>query len=89
MLLEPKGKGIYICECKCGGIKFAYFFTKGGNDWDHENTASLDRIDSSKGYVKDNVQWVHKDINRMKWNFPQDKFVKLCSFVANKIMDEK
>jgi hypothetical protein len=29
-------------------------------------TASLDRIDSNVGYIKGNVQWVHKRINRMK-----------------------
>lgn len=29
-------------------------------------TASLDRIDSSKGYELDNVQWTHKHINFMK-----------------------
>lgn len=28
-----------------------------------KNTASLDRIDSSLGYVLSNVQWVHKEIN--------------------------
>lgn len=33
---------------------------------DEEATASLDRIDSSKGYIKGNVQWVHKDVNMMK-----------------------
>jgi len=88
--LGTKGKGIFIfANVNAEESNLPIFLPKGGNDWDHENTASLDRIDSSKGYVKDNVQWVHKDINRMKWNFPQDKFVKLCSFVANKIMDEK
>lgn len=37
-------------------------------------TASLDRIDSSKGYVEGNVQWVHKDINYMKNDFTEDEF---------------
>ena len=39
-----------------------------------DGTASLDRIDSNKDYSEDNVQWVHKDINVMKWNLSQDKF---------------
>lgn len=29
-------------------------------------TASLDRIESSKGYVDGNIQWLHKDVNMMK-----------------------
>lgn len=45
-------------------------------------TASLDRIDSSKGYTPDNVQWVHKDINMMKNQFDQQRFIDLCRAVA-------
>jgi hypothetical protein len=47
-----------------------------------EQTASLDRIDSSKGYLSNNVQWVHKDINRMKQNFSEARFLELCKLVA-------
>lgn len=47
----------------------------------HGETASLDRIDSSKGYVLENLQWVHRDINRMKSDFDADYFVQLCSLV--------
>jgi hypothetical protein len=42
-----------------------------------EQTASLDRIDSSKGYIIGNVQWVHKDINRMKTDFSEEKFLHI------------
>lgn len=45
-------------------------------------TASLDRIDSSKGYVKGNIQWVHKDINMMKHSFSTTKFIELCESVV-------
>ncbi len=45
-------------------------------------TMSLDRIDSSKGYIKGNVQWVHKDINMMKQNYAQNYFIELCLKVA-------
>lgn len=45
-------------------------------------TASLDRIDSTKGYNIDNVQWVHKDINMMKRGFSQEYFIKMCCLVA-------
>lgn len=29
-------------------------------------TASLDRIDNSKGYIEGNVRWVHKVVNIMR-----------------------
>lgn len=48
---------------------------------DSNGTASLDRIDSSKGYVIGNVQWVHKDINIMKLDHSVDYFIKLCEMV--------
>jgi hypothetical protein len=44
--------------------------------------ASVDRIDSSLGYIEGNVQWVHKDINTLKTDFPQDRFIELCKMVA-------
>ena len=48
-----------------------------------EQTAGLDRIDSSKGYVEGNIQWVHKTINKMKWDFEQEYFISLCSKIYN------
>lgn len=50
--------------------------------------ASLDRIDSTKGYTPGNVHWVLWDINRMKWNIPHQEFVKLCSLVASRNGDK-
>jgi len=44
--------------------------------------ASLDRIDSAKSYCVDNVQWVHKHINIMKYRYSQDYFVEMCCLVA-------
>lgn len=43
-----------------------------------ETTASLDRIDSTKGYIKGNVQWLHKCVNKMKSDLPQDIFIEMC-----------
>jgi hypothetical protein len=40
-------------------------------------------IDSSKGYIEGNIQWVHKDINNMKWDFTQEEFINYCKLVAN------
>ncbi len=46
-------------------------------------TASLDRIDNSKGYIEGNIQWVHKRINKMKHAFNEDDFIQWCHLVAN------
>lgn len=45
-------------------------------------TASLDRIDSKKGYIVDNIQWIHKHINLMKNNFDQEYFIEMCKLIA-------
>lgn len=37
--------------------------------------ASLDRIDSNFGYVRGNVQWVHKTVNRMKGTLTMTELV--------------
>lgn len=51
----------------------------------NEQTASIDRIDSNKGYTIDNVQWVHKDINRMKNSYDQKYFLQICQLVVDYI----
>lgn len=46
------------------------------------STASLDRIDSAKGYIAGNVQWVHIVINMMKQTLSDEEFVLWCHRVA-------
>ena len=46
-------------------------------------TASLDRIDSSKGYIEGNLQWVHRDVNKLKKNFTDERFLEICLKVSN------
>lgn len=55
-------------------------------DTDRVNTgwiSSLDRIDSSKGYTKDNVRWIYTPLNIMKTNFSDEMFFELCSVVSH------
>ncbi len=66
---------------KCALSDISIGFSELNKDHNH-TTASIDRIDSSKGYVFGNIQWVHKDINKLKTNLPQDYFVELCTKVA-------
>ena len=40
---------------------------------------SVDRIDSSKGYVNGNIQWIDKQINIMKNNLNETEFLQLCN----------
>lgn len=49
----------------------------------YDGTASLDRIDSSKGYVEGNLQWVNKKINIMKQDYDEKEFLKLCKIITN------
>lgn len=57
--------------------------TFGTADRRSDGTASLDRIDSDRGYVEGNLRWVHKDIQPMKMAMSHDRFVALCRLVAH------
>jgi hypothetical protein len=80
--VEPKDLwAIYINQnrkCALTGLPIDFKAKK----WFH-GTASIDRIDSKKGYIAGNIQWVHTDINRMKLDYPQDYFIQMCRRVAN------
>jgi hypothetical protein len=52
---------------------------------DDEITASLDRIDSNLPYNNKNVQWIHKDINDMKFDLDEDEFLYYCYLIINPI----
>lgn len=47
-----------------------------------DGSASLDRIDSEKGYTQENIQWLHRNINYMKNTMPEGMFITWCSFVT-------
>lgn len=44
--------------------------------------ASLDRIDSSKGYTKENVQWIDKKLQHVKTKLSDAEFIAICQKVA-------
>lgn len=67
---------------KCALTGLELFFDEPGRKGNLRN-ASLDRIDSSKGYIEGNVQWVHKDINMMKKDYDENYFVEMCKKVAS------
>jgi len=47
-----------------------------------QKTASIDRINSKRGYVTGNIQWIHKDVNYLKNKFSNERFIELCTLVA-------
>lgn len=63
--------------CSLSGIKL-----KLPKEKKKEQTASLDRIDSNKGYEEGNVHWVHKDINNMKQHYDLDTFIRYCDLIS-------
>lgn len=70
---------------KCALTGWDLFFGKG--TYSKDRTASLDRIDSSRGYVEGNLQWVHRNVNYMKREYPNDKFITMCQLVAENNSD--
>lgn len=46
-------------------------------------TASVDRIDSNLYHIKNNVQFLHKNINIMKLNHTTEEFKSFCQEVSN------
>lgn len=45
-------------------------------------TASLDRIDSNRGYEPSNVQWVDGKVNLAKRNMSDEEFIEMCKMVV-------
>lgn len=57
--------------------------------WATNGTASLDRINSKLGYTKDNIQWVHKDVNQMKMDLNEQYFLEMCVKISDKCSKNK
>lgn len=49
---------------------------------DYIRTASLDRIDSSQGYIEGNVQFTSTAINCMKGVLSHEQTIELCKLIA-------
>ena len=66
-------------KCALTGLQINF-----GEKTTDRSDASLDRIDSNHGYVVGNLQWVHKDIQKMKMELPRERFIELCKLVSQK-----
>jgi hypothetical protein len=72
-------------QCAISGIKISLGNGKPGK----LRTASLDRIDNTKGYVYGNVWWVHKHINKIKRTLTCDELKFWCQKVVDYEINSK
>ena len=77
-------------KCALSGIDIylAKSHVRAKNGLEPYSTASLDRIDSTKGYTIDNIQWIHKNINIMKSSISQEYFLNVCTLIADHNKDK-
>lgn len=66
-------------KCAISGMElsFAKNYIKNPSSQD----ASLDRKDSNSGYVIDNVQWVHKVVNKIKNTLSDEELISWCKVI--------
>ena len=74
-------------KCKLTGLELN-FETYRNKQKGMNQSASLDRIDSIKGYIVGNIQWVHKDVNKIKNNFTEERFFELCNLINDNNKEE-
>lgn len=67
-------------RCNLTGLPLSLWYSNADNGI---ATASLDRINNKLGYVIDNIQWVHKRINKMKYILDQDDFINICHKITD------
>ena len=77
----------HLCEnggvptkCPILGIELRY---RGG-----DNSPSLDRIDSTLGYIKGNVQYISKRANTIKSNATVEEIGLLYKFLTKEVIDD-
>jgi hypothetical protein len=66
-------------KCALSGIELKFSTTS----YENNGNASLDRIDSTKGYIEGNVQWIDKDLNRFKSDLPEEKLFNMVERIYN------
>jgi hypothetical protein len=67
-------------KCALSGVDLKF----NSNRKAHDGNASLDRIDSSFGYIITNVQWIDKEVNYAKQEMTNEQFIKMCKKVTEK-----
>lgn len=70
------------CNVSGDEMEFERGGTEWGGKWCNPKSCTIDRIDSSKGYVKGNIQLVTWEVNCLKRHFDNNEFIGLCKKVA-------
>lgn len=65
-------------KCALSGVELVFRRGHTGVLW---NSASLDRIVPSKGYVIGNVRWVAFQVNMAKGHFPDSQLIETCKYI--------
>jgi hypothetical protein len=65
-------------KCALSGVSIKF----GSVSEKKETTASLDRINSALGYISGNVQWLHKNVNLMKFTFNTIELLDWCDKIV-------
>lgn len=76
--------GLYVKQNGKCGMSNVFMETAGQGD----QSVSLDRIDSSKGYTKDNVQLTCWRINNAKNDGTATTFQEMCAAVTKKYIED-
>jgi hypothetical protein len=69
------------CALSGVSISLKHGYKQSNVDWS-TITGSLDRIDSDKGYIEGNVQWVHKVVNYIKRDLNEAEFIYWCKQIG-------
>lgn len=71
---------------KCALTGLPLEFTRGGTYWGRKwcnpMSCTIDRIDSSKGYVIENIQLVIWKINSIKKDVDNQELIEICKLIA-------
>lgn len=68
---------VIVKYCPILGLKMNYF----AEGWTQNDTASIDRINNSKGYIKGNIHFISNLANSMKRNATPQQLIKFANWV--------
>lgn len=78
---DLKFEDIYLPEyCPALNIKLEFNYGKGQTGGE-DNSYSLDRIDSAKGYTPDNIQVLSRKANAMKNNATKEELISFAKWI--------